>query len=106
VTEILGHSQIRITLDAYTHVAPDTKRPRATWIGCCGGTRLSATASVDVRSRCQEPGRIQTCDTRFRSSIVGFLEAPHRRRAQSSLTVLDCWCSSTLMSAVDVTRVR
>ena len=41
--EILGHSQIGVTMNVYTHVVQDTQREAmATWIGC------SSTASVDV----------------------------------------------------------
>ncbi|GHD35486.1 hypothetical protein GCM10010335_30700 [Streptomyces galbus] len=38
VMETLGHSQISITMDVYTHVTwTRSARPSVTWIGCSGG---------------------------------------------------------------------
>ncbi len=57
--EILGHSQISITMDVYTHVVQDTQREAMSHVDrllqeeaarSCGTTDI-----LTVRSRCQRP---------------------------------------------------
>lgn len=47
VMEILGHSQIAVTMNVYAHVVQDTRaRPSGIWTGCCG-----SVPAVPDRSR-------------------------------------------------------
>jgi integrase len=45
VMEILGHSQISLTMDVYTHVVQDTQREAITWTGYSSAARTVSDQS-------------------------------------------------------------
>jgi hypothetical protein len=56
VMEIMGHSQISLTLGTYSHVAPELSTDAATgWDRRCGAPRTTATTRRGRRTRSREP---------------------------------------------------
>ncbi|MET7312966.1 tyrosine-type recombinase/integrase [Streptomyces sp. NPDC005571] len=91
IQEMLGHSSITITADTYTSLLPEADLAPKAWRPVRSRTAHASGPGRGVRGRIERlpgretpgrwlnalcPGRIRTCDTRFRSSIVRPLQSP------------------------------
>ncbi len=59
VMEILGHSQIALTMNTYSHVAPEARaRPPTAWLACSGKrTRTRSMTALAARPDCGRTGK-------------------------------------------------